>query len=75
MFIQTTKDNKGGRDGFYCALVKSVLVNGKSVHKVLRTFGYIPRDRVPYLKACFTDGDPEEVLRQEKEKFGVPEKP
>ncbi len=26
VFIQATKDNKGGRDGLYCALVKSVLV-------------------------------------------------
>ena len=71
MFIQTTKDNKGGRDGFYCSLVKSVLVNGKSVHRVQRTFGFIPRERVPYLKACFADGDPEEVLRRERAKLGL----
>ena len=70
MFIQATKDNKGGRDGCYCALVKSVLVNGRSVHKVQRTFGFVPSERIPYLKAAFNEGDPAEILRAELEKSG-----
>lgn len=72
MFVQATKDNKGGRDGYYCALVKSVIENGRSVHKVIRTFGFIPADRVPYLKACFTEKDPEVVLAKERAKLRLP---
>ena len=65
MFVQCTKDNKGGRNGCYCALVKSVFENGRSVHKVQKTFGFVPNERIPYLKAAFNEGDPAEILKQE----------
>lgn len=69
MFVQCTKDNKGGRDGCYCALVKSVLVNGRSVHKVLKTFGFVRSGRIPYLKAAFNEGDPAEILESELARY------
>ena len=68
MFIQATKDNKGGRDGCYCALVRTVVKNGRQSHEVLRTLGFVPNSRIPYLKAAFNEGDPAEILKKELEK-------
>ena len=65
MFIKAIKDNKKNRDGYYCSLVSSERVKGKSVHKLVRSFGFIPSNRVPYLKAAFNDGDPEKILQDE----------
>ena len=69
MFVQCTLDNKGLRNGCYCALVKSVVENGRSVHKVQRTFGYVPNERIPYLKAAFNDRDPAQILSRELAKI------
>lgn len=69
MFIQATVDNKGGRDGCYCSLVKTVIKNGKSRHEVIRTIGFLPNDRIPYLKAAFNEGDPAEILKRELAKL------
>jgi len=69
MFIQATKDNKGGHDGCYCALVKTVTKNGKQVHEVIRTLGFMPTERIPYLKAAYNEGDPAEILKRELEKL------
>ncbi len=65
MFVKAIKDNKGGRDGFYCSLVESKRVNGKSSHKLILSFGYVPKDRLPYLRAAFNEGNPDEILKRE----------
>lgn len=65
MFVKAIKDNKKGRDGYYCSLVESVRTENGPSHKLIRSFGYIERERVPYLKAAFNDGDPASILEQE----------
>ena len=62
MFIHAVPDNRGKKDGYYCSLVKSQRVNGIPSHTTVIAFGFLPSERVPYLKATFNDGDPEEIL-------------
>lgn len=66
MFIHAVPDNKGHKDGFYCTLVESYRENGVPKHRIKLSFGFIPTERVPYLKAAFNSGDPEEILAKEK---------
>lgn len=65
MFIHAVPDNKGQKDGFYCSLVESHRVDGKSVHSIKVSFGFIPTERLPYLKAAFNAGNPEEIFKKE----------
>jgi len=66
MFIRTIKDSNH-RPGLYCSLVQSVRENGKPSHKTIFNFGFVTYDRIPYLKAAFNEGNPEEILLKEKE--------
>lgn len=66
MFIHAVPDNKGHKDGYYCSLVESRRENGKSRHVIIQSFGFIPTQRVPYLKAAFNAGDPESILAEAK---------
>ena len=66
MFIHAVPDNRGKKDGYFCSLVESSRINGKSTHKIILSFGFISSDRVPYLKAAFNRGDPETILTNEK---------
>lgn len=69
MFVKAIKDNRSGRDGYYCSLVISQRVNGKPVHRIVQSFGYVSRERLPYLRAAFNDGNPEEILIRELDKI------
>jgi hypothetical protein len=62
VFIHAVPDNRGNRDGYYCSLVESRRTNGISVHKTIRSFGFISSDRLPYLKAAFNKGNPSDIL-------------
>lgn len=69
MFVKAIKDNKGGRDGFFCSLVESIREKGKPRHKHVLSFGYIEKDRLPYLRAAFNEGDPALILQKELAKL------
>jgi hypothetical protein len=62
VFIHAVPDNKGNKDGYYCSLVESHRRNGVSAHKTILSFGFIPSDRLPYLKAAFNKGNPANIL-------------
>lgn len=66
MFIHAVPDNRGKKDGYYCSLVESRRINGVSKHEIVLSFGFIPSERLPYLKAAFNCGDPEAILEREK---------
>ena len=66
MFIHAVPDNRGKKDGFFCSLVESKRIDGIPRHKTILSFGFIPSERVPYLKAAFNRGDPEAILAKEK---------
>ncbi len=68
MFVKAVPDNKRGRDGYYCSLVEAKRTNGKPSHKLILSFGYIEKDRLPYLRAAFNEGEPAEILARELEK-------
>ena len=69
MFVKAIPDNKRGRDGYFCSLVESKREKGKPVHKLIFSFGYIEKERLPYLRAAFNDGDPSEILQKELAKM------
>jgi len=69
MFVKAIPDNKNGRDGYYCSLVESRRVDGKSRHVLMQSFGYVPSERLPYLRAAFNEGNPEEILSEERKKL------
>jgi hypothetical protein len=62
VFIHAVPDNRGKKDGCYCSLVESHRENGVSVHRTVLSFGFIPADRLPYLKAAFNKGNPADIL-------------
>lgn len=66
MFIHAVPDNQGKKDGYYCSLVESRRINGIPGHETVLSFGFIPAERLPYLKAAFNRGDPEAILDREK---------
>ena len=66
MFIHAVADNRGKKNGYYCALVESRRINGVPSHLTLLSIGYIEPERLPYLKAAFNSGDPEDILAKAK---------
>jgi len=66
VFIHAIPDNRGKRDGFYCSLVESRRINGIPTHSTRISFGFVPRERLPYLKAAFNDGNPAEIFERAK---------
>lgn len=69
MFIHAVPDNRGKKDGYYCSLVESHRKNGKSVHSIKFSFGFIPTSRLPYLKAAFNAGNPAEIFERESRRL------
>ena len=65
MFIHAVPDNRGKKDGYYCSLVESKRKDGKPVHIIKYSFGFISSDRLPYLKAAFNEGKPSEIFENE----------
>lgn len=65
MFIHAVPDNRGKKDGYYCSLVESKRIEGKSVHSIKYSFGFISSNRLPYLKAAFNEGDPSDIFERE----------
>ena len=75
MFVHAVPDNRGKKDGYYCSLAESRRINGVPSHTTIMSFGFIRSERLPYLKAAFNSGNPEEILEkakrsQEKSKKG-----
>ena len=66
MFIHAVPDNRGKKEGYYCSLVESHRINGVPLHSTILSFGYIKPERLPYLKAAFNSGDPEDILAKAK---------
>lgn len=69
MFVKAVPDNKGGRDGYFCSLVEAKREKGKPRHKLVLSFGYVEKERLPYLRAAFNEGNPAEILQKELAKM------
>jgi len=74
MFVSTVKHNKKGVDGFYCSLVESYRNDsGQPRHRKVRDLGFVPAERLPFLKAAYGEGDPFEILERETGRRLVPD--
>lgn len=69
MFLRVTPNNKGKKNTVFCSLVESYRdENGVPKHRTVVKLGQFDRNRIPYLKAAFGDGDPERILAYELNK-------
>ena len=70
MFVRVIPNNKGAKNTVFCHLVESYRdENGVSKHRVVVKLGQFDPARVPYLKAAFNEGDPDEILKRELKKI------
>ncbi len=70
MFIRVIPNNKGAKNTVFCDLVESYRdENGTPKHRTVVKLGQFDRNRVPYLKAAFYEGDPDAILKRELEKL------
>lgn len=69
MFLRVIPDNRGESHTSFCDLVESYRDgNGVPRHRVVVKLGRIDNGRIPYLKAAFSRGKPEEILEHELRK-------
>lgn len=69
MFIRVVPNNKGAKNTVFCDLVESYRDdNNVSKHRVVVKLGQFDPGRVPYLKAAFYEGNPDEILKRELKK-------
>ncbi len=70
MFIRVIPNNKGKKKTVFCDLVESYRDDtGVSKHRIVVKLGQFYPARVPYLKAAFNEGVPEEILKRELQKL------
>ena len=66
MFLRIIPNNKGKKNTWFCSLVESYRdENGIPKHRTVVKLGQIDKERIPYLKAAFGNGDPMEILQHE----------
>lgn len=58
MFIKAVPNTKGSKDTSFCYLVESYREGGKIKHRILKNFGLLENDQVPYLKAMYAKKKP-----------------
>lgn len=70
MFIRVIPNNKGTKNTVFCDVVESYRdENGVSRHRTVVKLGQFDPDRVPYLKAAYYKGNPDEILKRELQKL------
>jgi hypothetical protein len=50
VFVHAVPDNRGKKDGYYCSLVESRRVDGVPTHVNRVSLGFVPSERLPYLR-------------------------
>lgn len=67
MYLHTVSYTRKGVRGCYCSLMECHRdKSGKPVHKRIATIGFVPEERMPFMKAAFSVEDPEGVYLREK---------
>ena len=70
MFVRVIPNNKGHKNTVFCDLVESYRdKDGVSKHRVVVKLGQFSPERVPYLKAAYNEGNPDEILKRELQKL------
>lgn len=68
MFVRVIPNNKGKKKTYFCDLVRSYRdENGKPKHETVVKLGQFDKEYIPYLKAAFSNENPEIVLKNELE--------
>lgn len=65
MFIKVVPNTKGTKGTYFCYLVESYRESGKIKHRIIRNFGLLNEDQVPFLKAMYAKKKPRLVYDDE----------
>lgn len=66
MFVRVIPNNKGKKNTCFCDLVESYRdASGTPKHRTVVKLGQFDKNRIPYLKAAFGNGDPAIILNYE----------
>ena len=65
MFIKVVPNTKGVKGTCFRYLVESYRENGKIKHRILKNFGLLEEDQVPFLKAMYAKRKPRLVYEDE----------
>lgn len=67
MFVKVVKNTKADNDTCFAYLTESYRENGKVKHRVLKSFGLLEAEQIPYLKAMYAKKKPKLVYEDEEE--------
>jgi len=65
MFIKVIPNTKGTKGTYFCYLVESYRENGKIKHRIIRNFGLLDEEQVPFLNAMYAKKKPRLVYDDE----------
>lgn len=65
MFIKIIPNIKGTKGTYFCYLVESYRDNGKIKHRIIRNFGLLDEEQVPFLKAMYAKKKPRLIYDDE----------
>lgn len=66
MFIKIVKNVKGTPNTSFAYLVEAYRENGKSKHRIIKNFGLLQDEQLPYLKAMYAKKKPRLIYDDEK---------
>lgn len=66
MFVKVVKNTKANNNTCFAYLTESYRENGKVKHRVLKSFGLLHEEQIPYLKAMYAKKKPK-LVYEEKE--------
>ena len=70
MHLELVRSTNKDQPGYFCYLAKSERINGKPRKKRVFSFGLVPLERIPYLKAALDENcDPHETYVRTQEKL------
>lgn len=58
MFIKVIPNTKGTKGTYFCYLVESYRENRKIKHRIIKNFGLLEEEQVPFLKAMYAKKKP-----------------
>ena len=53
MFVKVVPNNRGKKGTYYCSLVEAYRDGDKVKHRIIRNFGLLTEEQIPFLKAMY----------------------
>ena len=65
MFVKVVPNNRGKKGTYYCSLVEAYRDGDKVKHRIIRNFGLLTEEQIPFLKAMYAKKPPRLVYDDE----------